>query len=375
MLLAEVIPLTASPLRQGFSYAVPLSLVDQVRVGQVVTIPARRQTVAGVVIRLAEQPTPDYAVKAIINVLADRGLLPWQVTLTTHISQYYYAPLAATVRLFLPDKIWGGQSSPQYVYTVTWTAEESVPRSAKQRQVRDYLLAHPGVTLAELKTAGGVSVAYVRELAQKGWVKLIAEGLASHLPGTTTWQGIGTTLTPAQQACWQAITQARASTFLLHGVAGSGKTELFIHLAYHALVQGQTVLITEPEIGLVTPLYQRLQHIFGDQIALFSSDLSSGQRAQQWWRVAHGAARIVVGTRLALFAPFTPGLVIVDEEHEWTYKAEQSPKYHARWVAQQLSALTGATLVLASATPAFETYYAAQQGDIKLLSLPESYTP
>jgi primosomal protein N' (replication factor Y) len=182
--------------------------------------------------------------------------------------------------------------------------------------------------------------------------------------------------TPAQQTALDQIRAAVASTryagFLLHGVTGSGKTAVYL-TAMHAVLQaGRSAILLVPEIGLTPAVAADLHQIFGDQVAILHSGLSDRERAEQWHRIRRGDARMVVGTRSAVFAPVSDvALIIVDEEQDGSYKQEETPRYHARDVAVMRARMSGATVVLGSATPSLESYFNAQKGKYALLELPD----
>jgi primosomal protein N' (replication factor Y) len=179
---------------------------------------------------------------------------------------------------------------------------------------------------------------------------------------------------PDQALCLERILDAvvvpRYQPFLLHGVTGSGKTEVYFRAAEAALAAGRGVLILVPEIALTPLLLRAAVARFGGVVSVLHSELSAGERHDQWWRIREGEARVVVGARSAVFAPLTDvGLVVVDEEHEAAYKQEDSPRYHARDVAVVRAKLEGAPVILGSATPSVESYHNARKGKYALLTL------
>jgi len=175
----------------------------------------------------------------------------------------------------------------------------------------------------------------------------------------------------------QNCRQDAGSTFLLHGVTGSGKTEVYLQAIAHALEQGKGAIVLVPEISLTPQTVERFKARFSSGklqtlVAVLHSHLSSGERHDEWHKIRQGRARIVIGARSAIFAPVDPlGLIIVDEEHEHTYKQEESPRYHARDVAIMRGQMEGAPVVLGSATPSLETYFNCRKGKYTLLELPE----
>jgi primosomal protein N' (replication factor Y) len=164
--------------------------------------------------------------------------------------------------------------------------------------------------------------------------------------------------------------------FLLHGVTGSGKTEVYFRAAEAALAAGRSVLILVPEIALTPLLVRAAVDRFGAMVSLLHSELSVGERHDQWWRIREGESRLAIGARSAVFAPLTEvGLIVVDEEHEGSYKQDESPRYHARDVAVMRARLEGATVVLGSATPSLESQANALKGKYRGLSLPRRVGP
>lgn len=183
-------------------------------------------------------------------------------------------------------------------------------------------------------------------------------------------------LTPEQENALSAIKSAidanRPERFLLYGITGSGKTEVYLQAIAHVLGLGKSAIVLVPEIGLTPQLVQRFRERFEDHIAVLHSSLTEKQRREEWERIASGEARIILGTRLAIFAPLeNPGLIVLDEEYEVTYKSEKSPRYHAREVALKLAELNNAVVVMGSATPSIETYYKAETGEYRKLILPK----
>jgi primosomal protein N' (replication factor Y) len=187
-------------------------------------------------------------------------------------------------------------------------------------------------------------------------------------------------LTPDQQLAFNSVKEALAknesSVFLLHGVTGSGKTEIYLRALAEAVGQGKKGIVLVPEIALTPQTIERFAARFPRRVAVLHSRLSLGEQYDEWHRIRRGEFDVVIGSRSAIFAPQSDlGLIIIDEEHEWTYKQDNSPYYHARTVAIKLADLTGAVVLLGSATPDVESYFKAQNGEYKLLRLPERVVP
>ncbi|MCK4368302.1 MAG: primosomal protein N' [Dehalococcoidales bacterium] len=189
------------------------------------------------------------------------------------------------------------------------------------------------------------------------------------------------TLTPAQSSAFKAIksslTEGNTQVFLLHGVTGSGKTEVYLQALAEVVGLGKRGIVLVPEIALTLQTIERFAARFPHRVAVLHSKLSLGEQFDEWQRIRDGEFDVVIGSRSAIFAPQPDlGLIVIDEEHEWTYKQhEQSPRYHARDVAIKLAELTGAVVILGGATPDVETFYHAQREDYRLLQLPKRVTP
>lgn len=252
-------------------------------------------------------------------------------------------------------------------------------RAKRQRDVLAYVagLSEP-VTMAELTAGLQVGSGVVKALAERGWLRIgELEQQRDPYAGRRFARTSPPPLTDEQQRALLPLAAAlearRAATFLLHGVTGSGKTEVYLQAIERCLSQGRSAIVLVPEIALTPQMVDRFKGRFGDDVAVLHSRLSQGERYDEWRKIQRGDVRVAVGARSAVFAPFANlGLIIMDEEHESSYKQEESPKYHTRAVAEQRMLHHGGVLVLGSATPAIETYYAAAVpgGGPELLALP-----
>ncbi len=214
-------------------------------------------------------------------------------------------------------------------------------------------------------------------LVRRGQVEIIEEPAAFHVSGLKPRPALALeSFTPAQRHAFDAIRAAisarRFSVSLIHGVTGSGKTAVYLALMQSVLVEGRSAVLLVPEIGLTPAMAADLHSIFGDEVAILHSGLTDDERAEQWRRIRRGNAHMVVGTRSAVFAPVVDlALIIVDEEHDQSYKQEETPRYHARDVAVMRAKMTGAAVALGSATPSLESYHNAHSGKYALLDLPD----
>ncbi|HZP21935.1 MAG TPA: primosomal protein N' [Terriglobales bacterium] len=215
----------------------------------------------------------------------------------------------------------------------------------------------------------------LQTLVRRGLVELTEEAAGFHLSGLKP-RKLEFLFTPAQKAALAAIigaVEARAfAPMLLHGVTGSGKTAVYLSAMQAVLARGRSAILLVPEIGLTPAMAADLHQIFGGEVAILHSSLSQDERAEQWKRIRGGDSHIVVGTRSAVFAPVPDlALIVVDEEHDHSYKQEEMPRYHARDVAVMRAKMSHAAVVLGSATPSLETYHNAVEGKYRLLELPE----
>ena len=248
--------------------------------------------------------------------------------------------------------------------------------NANQQTIVDYLSVQPekSATVDYLRSLA-VPRTTLQTLVKRGIVELREEQAGFHMSGLKP-RKLEFLFTPAQKAALDTIIASveehRFLPMLLHGVTGSGKTAVYLSAMQAVLARGRSAILLVPEIGLTPAVAADLHQIFADEVAILHSALSDDERAEQWKRIRNGDSHIVVGTRSAVFAPVPDlALIIVDEEHDQSYKQEETPRYHARDVAVMRAKMSNAAVVLGSATPSLETHYNATHGKYKLLELPE----
>jgi primosomal protein N' (replication factor Y) len=256
-------------------------------------------------------------------------------------------------------------------------------RAVKQARLLDYLAQNnKPVPWAEARQHAKCDKAVADALVKKGlagWQQVRVTREPISYADITPSQPL--TPTAAQSSALEAIKSAlaegKAQAFLLQGVTGSGKTEVYLQALAEAIKMGKRGIVLVPEIALTPQTIERFASRFPHRVAVIHSKLSLGEQFDEWQRIRDGEFDVVIGPRSAVFAPQSDlGLIVIDEEHEWTYKqADKSPRYHARDVALKLAELTGAVVVLGSATPDVESFYHARQGDYKMLQLPQRVTP
>ncbi|MEX1103241.1 MAG: primosomal protein N', partial [Dehalococcoidia bacterium] len=235
----------------------------------------------------------------------------------------------------------------------------------------------PDVRLKEVRGAGATP-SHLRTLAEGGWVDEYEARVVRDPVGVRAFREMQPLrLTGDQQRAADAIWERPGETALVHGVTGSGKTEVYLDLVRRTLEAGKGAILLVPEISLTPQALRRYGERFGEELAIVHSQLGTGELYDQWFRIQRGEARVVLGSRSALFAPVQNlGLVVIDEEHEWTYKqTDPQPRYHARDAAEELRRLTGATVVLGSATPDIVTYHRTETGAATRVELNQRVSP
>ncbi|HAL91642.1 MAG TPA: primosomal protein N', partial [Verrucomicrobia bacterium] len=376
--------ITEIALDREFDYLIPGELIDRVRIGRIVWVPFGRRRARGFVTGLADRS--DYPnLKAIESVTADLPLFDEQMLrLARWIADYYAAPFESAIAAILPAAVRrdGAKFKEQLLASLREGAAPSLEeeaalakKSPKQAAAWALLKERREMPASALAEECGASLQGLRSLEKRGWISL-AKGVVRRNPHDRM-QVLPTFAPPLmdeQVAALEAIRMEMAApkpgTVLLHGVTGSGKTEVYLAAIQTALDAGKGAIALVPEIALTPQTMERFRGRFGETVAVLHSHLSVGERHDEWQRIAAGQARVVVGARSALFAPVRPlGLLVVDEEHEPAYKQDESPRYSARDVAVMRGHLEGCAVVLGSATPSLESYRHARDGKYKLVKM------
>lgn len=356
-----------------FTYVVPEKL-RPLKIGSIVTVPFGRYRTFGVVISTTNQP-PDFKTRSILRVLPDIEVPAHLIKLAQHMADYYFCSLGQALFAMIPGFVTKRVTAktikvikiaPRYPDT------EAIKRYPKQWDLWQYLLHNPETKWSDIKDK--FSPSSLKSLVRKKFLveEQVKVNRPINLPNRS--QQSLPDLLPNQAKIWQKIRhhlQAGGQPpILLFGRTGSGKTEIYLRAAQEVVKQGQSVIILVPEIALVPQTITRFYDIFGGQMAVYHSQLSEGERRDQWHQIYTGQARVVIGSRSALFAPVQkPGLIIIDEEHEYSYKQDSTPRYHAVDLAVKYSQLTGARLILGSATPRVESFWRAKKKEYKLFKL------
>ncbi|MFM7102852.1 MAG: primosomal protein N', partial [Verrucomicrobiota bacterium] len=378
-------------LRREFDYAIPAELRASVEVGTRVKVPFGPREVKGVVTAVRES-SPHTNLRPLLEVVGTPGLVtPRVLELARWMAGYYCCPVEVALKSVLPEAIRREEAGYRERLCVSaLPLPEPPPKlTARQQAVWNIVEEWRELALQELLRIGETTAETVRRLEEKGLVR-IGPRIDERDPYARE-QILPTTplaLTAEQARALEAVTRALEAgpaaaegapgrTFLLHGVTGSGKTEIYLQALARALARGQGGIVLVPEISLTPQTVERFKARFSagpnpTLVAVLHSHLSAGERHDEWHKIRQGRARVVIGARSAIFAPVESlGLIIVDEEHEHSYKQEESPRYHARDVAVVRGRQEGAVVLLGSATPSMESYHNARRGRYALLELPQ----
>ena len=376
-------------LNQHFDYAVPEHLIDKVFIGSYVNVPFGRgstRQIRGCVIDFPKS-SPYKNLKEIIGLYDNNLKLPESlVTLGEWMANYYCCSREQALRALLPGAVRSGKVSSKtltFVYlpdpkvATKYLFEKCTDKNAESRKnVIQVLLQKPDLPLSLLLKKANVSSGVIDTLVKHGIVikekRKIERDPFDYEAVEKTFLPV---LTDEQKIAVEKITamlnkEIKNFAALLFGVTGSGKTEVYLRSIEQCIKQDKEAIVLVPEISLTPQTTERFRSRFGDEVSVLHSGLSDGERFDEWMKIYEGRVKIVIGARSALFAPFTNlGLIIVDEEHENTYKQDESPRYHARDVAVMRAYMENAVAVLGSATPSIESFYNAENSKYELITL------
>ena len=384
VLVSVALPL---PLFKPLTYEVPEEFASRVAPGSRVIVPIRGRREMGFVVGPGEptegiQPKAIYSAPDAIPPLDEKTL-----ELCRWVAHYYFAPLGMVIRAALPSALTGPESEEPSQKTrriasiamplpTLMEREQAFKRAKRQREAYELLESVGGTAPVELLVdQHKFTPAIIKSLADRGLIAIKEEVVArdpfAQLQPTSDAKHAATR---AQIAAIDALNAGKpGEVFLLHGVTGSGKTLVYLHVLRRVLRQGKGAIVLVPEIALTPQTVSRFRAIFGNLVAVLHSGLSDGERYDAWLALRTGKKKIAVGPRSAVFAPIQDlGAIIVDEEHESTYKQyDTAPRYHARETAIIRARIQGAIVVLGSATPSLETWANTRTGKYHLLSLPD----
>jgi primosomal protein N' (replication factor Y) (superfamily II helicase) len=377
---------------RAYDYLIPEDLENSVNVGVRVYVPFSKgnRHCEGIVLSLTDHSEYD-KLKPILAVIDSTPVLSEEmVKLALFMRERFFCTVYDAVKSMLPAGLWLKDDGKTRVRDKTIemarlaisdrdvASVQKICRSKQQVAVMDMLCSFEALPSADLLRHTGASRTVLKNLCKKGWVELyyretfrrpdVHVGEIEPLP----------VLNAAQQRAFDGLDELAASghacAALLHGVTGSGKTSVYIHLISQCLARGHSALLLVPEISLTPQMIRTFSAHFGDEIAVLHSSLSPGERYDEWKRIKQGRAHVAIGTRSAIFAPVDKlGLIIIDEEQEETYKSENTPRYNARDIARYRCAKAGCLMLLGSATPDVVSRYNAQIGKYNYFRLDSRY--
>lgn len=369
---------------QIYTYRVPEGLQSILEEGMMAEVPfgPRNHMIEGFVIGLSSEcSVPEEKLKSIRRILRQEPVFTKNnLALAQRMKEDLGAPLSSCLELFVPRLLMQEEKLVDMVQVLPDARKMDAARSGQRQQgFLNALAAMPGGKgkLKEIRKASPITGASLDSLQEQGRIRIWKEPEGD--PPATLLYEEGELEQPkelneeqqkAVDAIAASIQKGQKETFLLHGVTGSGKTEVYMQAIDHAIRADKQAILLVPEISLTPQLVQVFRRRFGRRAGVTHSRMTDQERAWQWKLAKENRIQVMIGPRSALFTPFSNlGLIVLDEEHETTYKSEQTPRYHARDIAGAMAEQSGCPLVLGSATPAVETYYRAQQGEYTLLQL------
>ena len=382
MFVEVVLNNNAKALNKIFDYEVPVGLKEKVHTGSRVFVPfGRSKTLEdGFVIGIKE--TSNYANKEIASVEGE-FMSSDKLELAKLMSQKYFCNISECIKLMLPP----GTASKEldnrvkektgnFVYLtktedeIEILIEEKVIKSEKQIRALRFLYENSGIYSADLETYADCSYAILKTLEKNGYIEFRKERMKRNpFINKDVQKDRAKVLTDEQQKCFDgikySIEKQEFSNNLIYGITGSGKTEIYLRLISEVVKKNKTAIVLVPEISLTPQMVDRFLARFGEEkIAVLHSKLSSGERFDEWSKIEAGEAKIIIGARSAIFAPVKNlGIIIIDEEHDMSYKSDKTPMYNAKDLAKYMASKNNCPLVLGSATPDIATFYQIQNGD------------
>ena len=381
-----IVDISLEKLDRTFQYRIPEELQDVLKEGMQVRVPFGNggRILTGYVLELTDNcEWNEEKLKPILG-LAEKGIrLEGQlIALAAWMRRTYGSTMNQALKTVLPVKKSVQEKISRKVRLAVPREEAEAVLAEMERKhqtarvrILKALLEQPGLDYAEAQKALGLTAATARKLTELGLIRIESDTIFRNPIRPSEVQAHPFALYPAQQAIVDDVA-ARAAAgdlrpSLIHGVTGSGKTEVYMELIASVLEQGKEAIVLIPEIALTFQTVLRFYRRFGDQVSIIHSKLSAGERYDQFERARRGGVKVMIGPRSALFTPFSHlGVIVIDEEHEGSYKSENAPRYHAREAAVERARMCGAFVVLGSATPSVDSYERAREGVYQLYELP-----
>lgn len=375
-LYAEVIVNSdAIDIDRPFTYKVKEELLDIIEIGHRVKVPfgVRNKPTEGFVIGLKCDGVENFKnIKYISSILDDIPILTRDdLKLIDFLRENYLCKYIDAIRTIIPSGLSKGiKNKKKKVIVFNKELDRKLGNKENYIKIMEFIKEHNGeFTKSEITNEYSLSLYSLNKLIENDFLR--TEDRVVYRYNTKSYiEEYKNILNSEQENAFYKILNSDKKGFLLKGVTGSGKTEVYMRLVGETLKEGKSAIILVPEISLTPQMIERFKGRFGRDVALFHSKLSQGERFDEWYRIKRGEARLVVGARSAIFLPlYDLGLIVIDEEHENTYKSEQNPKYSTKDVARFLSEIKDCKYVLGSATPSIETYYEALNGELELVEI------
>lgn len=381
MIAEVIIDSKAKQLNRKFDYKIPENLEDIICVGSRVLVPfAKMKSLEqGYVIKIKN--SSDFDVKEIAGL--DENLSKEKMELARWMARKYFCNLSECIKLMITPGMRSKEKrvldkKMNFVYLNLDKEKINLEniRGEKQKKALEFIIKNEGMTIPEISQFTGVSRESINSLVKKGYLKICEKKIERNpIENKKVISSKNLILTNEQKYAYDKISDCLDKKifkqFLLYGVTGSGKTEVYMQLIQKVIEKGKTAILLVPEISLTPQMLERFIGRFGkEKLAVLHSKLSIGERHDEWIKIKEKRAKIVIGARSAIFAPLENiGIIIIDEEHDSSYKSESSPKYNAKEIAEKISKENQNVLLLGSATPDINTFYKTQNGEIILLEL------
>ena len=374
-MIAEVIVnRLAKDLNRIFDYIVPTEMENTIKVGARVFVPFGSKNTATESFVIGLKDTSEFAKKEVIRI-EDFALTEDNVNLAKLMAKRYFCNISECIKLMLPpgEKTTNLENrikdkTANFVYLkkdedeIELEIEVGKLKNAKHIKVLRFLEENDGIYIGDLEILADVTRAVLKTLEKNGYIEVIEKKIERNpFKDREVMRDAPLPLTEEQQIAFDKIKNSKFNEFLIYGVTGSGKTEVYLQLIQHTLNSGKKAIVLVPEISLTPQMVDRFSARFGDCICVLHSKLSTGERNDQWKKIQNGECKIVIGARSAIFAPIDNlGIIIIDEEHDTSYKSDMAPRFNAKDIAKYIAKQYNIPLVLGSATPDISTYYNAK---------------
>ena len=389
MIAEVIINSSVKKLDKTFDYNIPIELKDKIKIGSRVFVPfgKNKSPEEGIVISIKENT--EYKVRDIAAIQEEMGINEFKINLAKNMSKRYFCNIYDCIKLMLPpgttskeinnrikEKTINLVSLKKDFEEINYEIEIEKIKSEKQIRILNFLNQNGQATISEIEMFTGASRSIVKTLEKNGYLEILEEEIVRNpFINKNIERDKKLNLTDEQKIAFKTIQKSiddkKYTEALLYGVTGSGKTEVYLQLIDKVLENGKSAIILVPEISLTPQMVDRFIARFGEEkIAVLHSKLSVGERYDQWKKIEKNEAKIIIGARSAIFAPVKDiGLIIIDEEHDLSYKSETTPRYNAKDIAKIIAKQYNIPLILGSATPDLTTYYMAKNKEIDLLKL------